>query len=339
MILSAFLVLLSLTFFPHSSPSWSAPLEGPPAQANKKIIFIASDLNNGGVLGVRAGFMEATRALSWDVDVQEGAGDQTELNKLARAALLSKADGIVLCGFHLDEAFRELIRKKKKQKAIVGWHAGAKPGASEDLFANVTTDPQVVVDLAVASVQKFGNKNPGVIIISDNQFSIASKKAQLMAEALKKCKTCKLLSIENVSISKAPAEVSHFVSSMNSKFGSQWTHTLAINDIYFDHMNFPLKEIGRNDIVNIAAGDGSVVAVSRIRSGRSQQVATVAEPLMAQGWQLADELNRSFAGKNTSGFVSKPILITKQTLEKIPSGDIEANLTFRQIYLSIWKKH
>jgi ribose transport system substrate-binding protein len=79
------------------------------------------------------------------------------------------------------------------------------------------------------------------------------------------------------------------VRSLQRRFGTEWTHTLAINDVYFDHINVPLNALGRKDIRNISAGDGSAKALGRIHSGLSQQVATVAEPLGMQGWQLVDE--------------------------------------------------
>jgi ribose transport system substrate-binding protein len=91
---------------------------------------------------------------------------------------------------------------------------------------------------------------------------------------------------------------------------------LAINDVYFDEMNYPLLRAGRADIRNVSAGDGSSKAINRIRSGLSQQMATVAEPLGVQGWQLADEMNRAFANAKPSGYVSKPILITRELLQR-----------------------
>lgn len=35
--------------------TWDGPTQGPALQPNKKIIFIASDMKNGGVLGVKEG--------------------------------------------------------------------------------------------------------------------------------------------------------------------------------------------------------------------------------------------------------------------------------------------
>lgn len=327
----AIVCVVSLSAF-----SWEGPQSGPSAQSHKKIIFIASDLNNGGVLGVKSGFLEAVRELGWEVEIKDGGGHISEMQKLLREALNSKADGIVLGGFQPDTATESLVRAK--HPVLVGWHAGAFPKHSKTLFANITTDPAEVAKIAAESLQKFGNKNPGVIILTDKQFAIANEKVRQITETLKKCKTCKLLAVEDMSINRAQSEVPGMVVRLNQQFGKAWTHTIAINDIYFDNMNFPLKEIGRTDIANIAAGDGSSVAFGRIKGGASQQAMTVAEPLLAQGWQIADELNRAFAGKKESGFVSKPMAITKEVLDHAPNGDIGDRLSFREAYANIWKR-
>ncbi|WP_139166965.1 hypothetical protein [Chromobacterium sphagni] len=80
--------------------------------------------------------------------------------------------------------------------------------------------------------------------------------------------------------------------------GRSWTHSLAINDLCYDNINFLLQQSGRADIVNIPASDGSNSAMNRIREGISQQKATVAEPCNQQGWQLAKELSRGFVSRH-----------------------------------------
>lgn len=320
-----------------SAYSWDGPQSGPTAQSHKKIIFIASDLNNGGVLGVKSGFLEAVRELGWEVQIKDGGGSIIEMQKLLHDALNSKVDGVVLGGFQPDAESESLVGHGKRP-VLVGWHAGPHPKHSKVLFANITTDPAEVAKVAAESLQKFGSKNQGVVILSDNQFTIANEKVRYITETLKKCKTCKVLSVENMSINRAQYDVPGLVLRLNQKFGRAWTHTIAINDIYFDNMNFPLKEIGRTDISNIAAGDGSSVAFGRIKGGASQQAMTVAEPLFAQGWQVADELNRAFAGKKESGFIGKPIAITKEVLDQNSNEDLSSRLSFREAYSSIWKR-
>lgn len=316
--------------------AWEGPRSGPPAQKNKKIIFIASDLNNGGVIGVKNGFLEAVRVLGWEVVIKDGGGNFREMQNILRESLRSKVDGIVLGGFQPDEESEALV--SAKLPVLVGWHAGPGPKRSKTLFANVTTEAAEVAKIAALSLQKFGSKTPGVVIITDNQFAIANEKVYQITETLKKCKPCKILVVENVPITRAQSDIPSLVVRLNQQFGKKWTHTIAINDIYFDNMNFPLKEIGRTDIANIAAGDGSSVAISRIKGGASQQAMTVAEPLLAQGWQVADELNRAFAGKKESGFVTQPIPITKEILDKSPGDDISSHLSFRETYTNIWKR-
>lgn len=313
-------------------------LLSPAAHANKKIIFIASDLRNGGVQGVENGFMEAIRELSWEVEVKDGAGDIKALTKILKNSLHSKADGIVLGGFQPDPSLASEIRAKPANMFLIGWHAGVRPGHTKELFTNITTDPMEVARNAAQAVDNIGAKKAGVVIITDNQFAVAKEKVRQITDILKKSHSSRVLSVEDVPIANAQKDIPGLVSRLNGKFGRSWTHTVAINDIYFDNMNFPLKEIGRSDVTNIAAGDGSSVAISRIRSGASQQAVTVAEPLIAQGWQIADEFHRAFAGKKESGFVFRPMTVTQEVLLKMPGEDIESPRSFREAYASTWKR-
>jgi ribose transport system substrate-binding protein len=62
----------------------------------------------------------------------------------------------------------------------------------------------------------------------------------------------------------------------------------------------------------------------------------VAEPMLLHGWQLVDELNRAIAGRDPSGFVAKPALITKRS---VPSGAVfDPQSGYREIYRKVWGK-
>ena len=86
----------------------------------------------------------------------------------------------------------------------------------------------------------------------------------------------------------------------------------------------------------LPAGDGSAKALGRIGAGVSQQVATVAEPLKLQGYQLADELSRAFAGAAPSGFQAQPILVTTELLRLTGTRGVDASLGFEAAYGAIW---
>lgn len=323
--------------YPVFADKWYGPKDGPTGQKSKTVIYIASDYQNGGVTAVYRAFQSAAGKLGWKTSVVNGNGSTEQLRRELYNAIKSHPDAIILGGFQPNDFFEALELAKLSKIILVGWHAADKPGASKDLFVNVATDTKEVAKTAADYVIKKSNGNAGVIIFNDSHFAVAIAKTKWMKEEIEKCKKCKVLSIEDVPISNASFEVSAIVPILNKKYGKSWTYTLAINDIYFDNMNAPLREENRKDIFNVSAGDGSNKAISRIRSGLSQQVATIAEPLNTQGWQLADELNRAFAGKNPSGFVTKPILVTAQFLKNLKGDNIESDIGYEEGYLNIWK--
>jgi ribose transport system substrate-binding protein len=58
-------------------------------------------------------------------------------------------------------------------------------------------------------------------------------------------------------------------STLISKDGSNWTHSIGINDLYFDYMAPSLQSAGvagDGKPRNISAGDGSESAFQRIQS-------------------------------------------------------------------------
>lgn len=301
----------------------------------KKILFIASDMKNGGVSGVYNAFLSAAHELRWEVNLADLDGDLNLAATTVLNTLPSPPDGIVLGGLDLQPSLIEPTRSKKI--AIVGWHSGPNPGPAKGMLANITTDPIQVARIAANSIGDLGHiKNPGVIILTDSRFAIAVKKSDEMKRVVTKS-GYKVLLVKDLPISEAGNLIPSMVAEWNKKFGDKWTHTLAINDVYFDHMNIPLLEAKRKDIINISAGDGSKSAIGRIKSGMSQQAATVAEPLVEQGWQLADELFRAFSQKPWSQSISKPILINNKYLnDKNPFGT-ELQQELKRKYLDDWQ--
>ena len=320
----------------HFMPVWNGPLTGPVAQPGKKVMFISADFKNGGISAVYRGFYTAAIVLKWDILLVDGKGDESNIRTAFAKAIQSHQNAIILGGFGTEEYTDAVAQARRAGLILVGWHAADKPGATKELFVNITTEAAEVAKLAADYAISNGNAHPGFVIFNDNRYAIANAKTRSMQEAIQRCSQCKLLSIENLPISEASSRVSDAVKRLNQVFGKQWTHTLAINDVYFDSMNYPLTWIKRPDIVNVSAGDGSRIAIDRVISGRSQQIATVAEPTGLQGWQLADELNRAFSGTPPSTYVSKPILVTaRQSKQSIAEG-IDSGIPYEAVYTAIW---
>lgn len=320
-----------------AADGWGGPTDGPPRQTPKSITFVSQDLRNGGITAAYRGFFTASRELGWSVHLVDGKSDAPTIRRALADATAARNDAIVLGGIDADEFADAIATARQAKIVLAGWHAAAEPGPTKDLFINIATPSSDVARIAAEYAIGNGTANVGVIIFTDNRFAIANAKAKRMKEIIEHCDRCKVLSIENIPIPSASTEIPLAVPKLDKLYGKTWTHSLAINDVYFDAMNVPLVSIKRTDIQNISAGDGSNIALSRIKSGRSQQVATVAEPAGLQGWQLADELNRAFAGLPPSGYTSKPILVTTQLLNRIGNADIDSDIPYKAAYSAIWR--
>ncbi len=323
---------------------WDGPASGPKAEANKTIVFVAGDMKNGGIVGVSKGVEEAGKAIGWTVRVIDGQGTVSGRTAALNQALAVKPAGIVVGGFDTTEQKAAFEGASKSGVPLVGWHSGEKPGpnATAGLFANVTTVTDDVADVAASWAVVDSGGKAGVVIFTDSQYAIALYKARAMEAVIKKCGGCTVLSFEDSPISESSTRMPQLTTSLLQRFGDKWTHSLAINDLYFDFMGPSLTSAGKKGDGNpkaVSAGDGSEAAYQRIRSKRFQ-AGTVPEPLNMQGWQIVDELNRAFAKAPWSGYVPKVHLVTAENVGKDggPKNVFDPDSGYRDKYKSIWGK-
>jgi len=316
---------------------WSGPTTGPVTQKGKSVLFISQDSKNGGISTLYRHFQLAIQSLNWKVEYVDGRNILELIKFTMMQATQSKFDAVVLGGISASSVMTEVEALVKFGKIVAGWHALAEPGSTENLFVNIGTRSSDVADIAAEYVVRDGDGEVGVVIFNDDRFEVANAKTRQMVKIITECKHCQVLAVENINLGNTVAELPEVVDRLIHQHGAAWTHSLAINDLYFDSINYPLKKHGRLDIRNISAGDGSFQALNRIQSGLSTQVATVAEPVALQGWQLADELNRAFAGAPVSGIICQPILITKEVIKDKNIYDLEDVLPYKQWYKAIWE--
>lgn len=323
---------------------WDGPTSGPKAAANKTIAFVAADMRNGGILGVSKGVEEAAAVIGWKVRVVDGQGSVSGRTAALNQALALKPAGIVVGGFDLTEQKTAFASATQAGVPLVGWHAGETPGPNQavGLFANITTTADDVSEVAALQAVVESDGKAGVVIFTDSQYAIAVYKARAMEAVIKKCGGCTVLSFEDSPIVESSKRMPQLTNSLLQRFGDKWTHSLAINDLYFDFMGPSLSEAGKKGDSNpraISAGDGSEAAYQRIRNNRFQ-AGTVPEPLNMQGWQIVDELNRAFAKVPWSGYVPKVHLVTAENVGKDggPKNLFDPGNGYRTQYKTIWGK-
>ena len=320
----------------------------PPSQARADITVLAGDLRNAGILGVVIGIEEACEALGWeltvfDVSTSNLSKSQEGLVDGYRHVAAQRPDGIIFVG-HVGQPVGgdPRVSIDHLKIPVVGWHMAPLPGPVPDspVQVNITTPSQAVADAAVSLVVPAPNEpEAGIVVFTDTSIPFARDKSDRMLTALERCDRCTVLAIEDIALRETAALVPPAVQRLRTTYGTRWTHSLAINDLYFD---YAIRELLASDLpppINISAGDGSPSALLRIRY-QSFQYASVAEPLLQQGWQLVDELHRIFHHQSPSQYVNPAYVVTQETVTQVVSTDgfMEPEFPYREDYLQRWRR-
>ncbi|MBZ3901987.1 substrate-binding domain-containing protein [Streptomyces griseiscabiei] len=318
---------------------WNGPSTGPEAVTGRTIVYVAQTMTNPGVAGAAQGVREAARVIGWNVRVIDGGGTPAGIQAAMSEAVTLRPSGIVIGGFDPNSVSQQLARAERAGIPLIGWHAVATPGPSRRpaLFTNVTTQVEDVARISAQWVISTSGGDAGVVIFTDASIPFAKNKSDLIREELAGCAGVDLLSYENIPISDAASRTPREVSSLLSRFQSRWTHSVAINDLYFADAAPAFRAAGKDGSgppFNIGAGDGDPSAFQRVNSGQ-YQAATVPEPLSLQGWQIVDEFNRAFSDRPASGYVAPVHISTADNSEGATSWDPSG---YEEGYRKIWGK-
>lgn len=318
---------------------WEGPTSGPKLVQGKKVIFIAGDMRDAGTFGVYNGVREAAAPSNWMVLPIDCRGQCVQGAAIVKQALDQKPDAIILAGVDAASQAKGIEAATAAKVPVIGWHASTKPGAVEGLFTNVTNNYKEAAQIAALYGVVESNNKVGIVIFTDSSNPYLAAKSQEVVDTLKQCDTCRVLSVEELPFSVAPARMPKTVDALVKKYGSKWTHIIVINDFYLDLIEKPatMEMFGENKVRAISAGDGSANAYKRIRAN-NVQVGTVPEPLSLHGWQLVDEINRALTGGQPSGYVTPTHLVTSQNIayDGGPKNTFEPSFDFRAQYHRIW---
>ena len=323
---------------------WTGPTTGPKAVPGMSVVYVSTDQRNGGPRGAGEAAAEAAKVIGWKFRILDGRGTVSGQNSALSQAIALKPNGIILGGVDAVQAAPLVERAEKAGIKVVGWHAGPTAGAMThpDVFWNVSTDPAEVAKAAALYAVATSDGHAGVVIFTDSEYALAIAKSNAMASWIKKCAGCKILATEDTPLGQTQSRMPQLTTALLERFGKAWTYSLGINDLYYDFMGPSLQAAGISGDFhpwNISGGDGSSSAFQRIRT-QQYQVATVAEPLHLQGWQLIDELNRAFAGAPPSGFVDPVHLFIHANIatDGGPKNVFDPDNGYQAEYRKIWDK-
>lgn len=311
---------------------------GPKAQdPGATIAYVGADMTNGGIVTVAQGVKEAAQAIGWKVDVFDGQATAAGNTNAINQAIAVHPAAIILGGVDPVQEAAPIAAAKQAAIPVIGWHAGTDPGPGKNLFTNVTTNPLSVSQIAAAWAVANSDGKARAVIFTDSEYAIAVEKAKAMEAYIKACSGCKVLEYKDSPIASTAQNMPGIISQLLSGYGKSF-YMLAINGAYYDGAQPALQSAKVNPAgppYEVAAGDGSASEFQRIRNS-SYQNATVADPLILEGWEAIDEVNRALAKDTWSGFVPAPALITAQD---VPSGTtFDPSSNYRAIYEKVWGK-
>ncbi|MFK0158153.1 substrate-binding domain-containing protein [Streptomyces sp. NPDC090493] len=321
----------------RTGTAWDGPATGPRAVAGRTVVFVAETMTNPGVAGVANGLREAARVIGWDVRVIDGAGSPAGIQAAMGEAVALRPSGIVIGGFDPGSTAQQVAEAGADGIPLVGWHAVVAPGPSRrpPLFTNVTTRVDDVAGISAQWIIAHSGGRAGVVLFTDASVPFARTKSDLIRKALATCAGVRLLAYENIPVPDASTRIPREIASLLARFPETWTHSAAINDLYFADAAPAFRAAGRKGTgppFNIGAGDGDPSAFQRIDGGQ-YQAATVPEPLSQQGWQIVDEFNRAFAGRPASGYVAPTHVSTAANSAGATAWDPPG---YREAYRRIW---
>jgi ribose transport system substrate-binding protein len=321
-----------------ASTGFTPKSTGPKAQdPGATIAYVAADGTNGGITTVESGVQEAATEIGWKVDVFDGLATAAGNTNAIDQAIAAKPVAIILGGVDPTQEASAIATATSAGIPVVGWHAGTTAGPGNGLFTNVTTNPLAVSQIAAAYAVANSNGKAKVVIFTDSEYAIAVEKAKAMEAYVKACSGCTVLNYEDSPIATASTRMPGIVSQLLQAHKSNF-YMLAINGAYFDGSEPALRSASQKPSgppYEIAAGDGSASELQRIRTAQ-YQTATVADPLILEGWDAVDEVNRALAKASWSGFVPAPGLITKAN---VPSGTtFDPTSGYKSVYEKVWGK-
>lgn len=331
----------------NTNISWNGPSAGPTILSNKNITVLAVDMHNAGVAGISLGIEEACEFAGWRANIIDADGDTEKLKELCENLHTLEGDAFVINGANSFESQDSIAERLKANRPLMGWHCSDNngPDESQGIFTNITTDASHVAELtameALDHLDKHAPNNaPGLIILNDSSSQFALHKAHNIASTLRS-KGHEPLEIMDLPMAAVTLKTIETTQALWGKYGTQWNCTIAINDIYFDFLEAAFVAAGIEETqypISISGGDGSKEAFERIQNDTHQKV-TIAEPLLLQGWQIVDEINRALSGESWSGFCTESCAITNNNIVTNVSIDefYDPANKYRDHYLQYWK--
>jgi ribose transport system substrate-binding protein len=318
---------------------WTGPTSAPMPESGKKIACVMYQGTDITAALWCKGVEEAAKEVGWESTTFDGKGTAGGQRTAFQSAIALNPEGIILAS--VDPSSQAALTKEAVERGItlIGIHSATDPGPApkEHLFTNITYDGKKQAELGADVAIAESGGTGGLIVITDLEYAIAREKAYAAKERIEECSSCKLLEFKNSPAATAETNMPPLFNSYLQKYQEPF-YVYTVSDYYFDTAAPALRaaDVPPSGRVMLIGSDGSPAAYERIKNGE-YEIGTIPEPVLEQGWQAVDELNRAFHGEEPSEYLPPLHLITKENIERDVDGDhYEPQDEYKQHYKEIW---
>ncbi|MFF7249364.1 substrate-binding domain-containing protein [Embleya sp. NPDC008237] len=328
------------------------PTGGPKAQAGKTVWALACSTQAAGCVVPAQGFVDASKALGWDVKLVDGKADPAVYNSQLRAAAAAHVDAVALFGVDCSVVKASIEVVHTAGVKVYGGNAldcddkssdGGKPLFDEHLRFNrslisyedymSTFVGPTIADWAIAKTDGTAE----VVLMRQDDNATLRMVGDAQAGRLAKCDGCVVHEVTFTSVDlfggklqgKAAAALQQFPNADVVMVPADSAITLGVGAAVNQ-----ARQGGRKDLL-LAGNEGVASSITLIRNGT--QSYAVGRPLTWTGWAAADGLNRLFAGEKP---VDSGMGIGSMDAEHLPRGDVydgnPASSGYRENYKKIW---
>ncbi|MBV1706694.1 MAG: hypothetical protein KGQ37_05755 [Hyphomicrobiales bacterium] len=324
--------------------TWAGPTSGPKAVAAQHLVLITDGTAQGAARFTRA-LQDAASAIGWQVSVRNIAGNAAALRMALEQAIIDQPHGIFIFGFDPTPAMAAMKAGAAVGVKFVGVESGSSAPDAKALpyFAKIGPSQDERARLAANAAITFRDGHAGAVILTDSSRPGDVHVARLIELQVRKCTSCKVLSVVDVSRNATVPVMKAQIKSLQQLYGSRWNVTLAPSDRYFRDFGAGLARLGLKAPdwpAGIAAGEGSAAALKRI-AAQAGETATLARPLTIEAWQAIDEMNRALAGNDAASRFAMPALLVNSQNASDPAlagGTYDPALHYRHAYQMLWAK-
>ena len=312
---------------------FTGPTEGPAAQPDKDVVFLACGFEAEGCNLPGQAAAEAGEALGWNVRVVDGQFDPTVYSRTIQEAIDEGADGIILDAVSA-QAVAGQVRAAREAGLVVGSYDSlnevSETGVSFDVVADVEGQGEA---MAAYMIWKTGG-NANAYILNSPEFTAPAAWTAKAQQDIEDCESCTVIGSQDFTAGDAATRLPQLTVSLAQQH-QDMNVMIASYDAAMLSSIPSLAQSGSLDRIMVGTFNGVSPALELIRRG--QLAASVGGAMEWGVWSTMDNMNRLFAGEEAVEQNVPIRLITAENVDTIePGGPWTGDIDYAAEYQKIW---